>query len=215
MLRQWIDTTWKDQEDLRVRNRLIFELLYDGALRRGEVESVLMDNLDFAERWIKIQFLEEEYQRGWETGHISATQKSGERVISVSPETMELIEDYLKHHRPIEASKLGHGRLLCIHATRGKGKPITKDAITHIFKKANRTPLQGGCNVGDRVHPHKLRHSFATHALDDGVSEKAIQDQLGHKNPDTTRIYEHVTPARGKKLLDHHRELKKKGTKTR
>jgi site-specific recombinase XerD len=70
------------------------------------------------------------------------------------------------------------------------GKPVSRETVHRMCKTAAR--LAG---IGKRVHPHALRHAFATHLLDDGVSLPVIQVLLGHRNLKTTARYLHVSDA--------------------
>jgi integrase/recombinase XerD len=70
------------------------------------------------------------------------------------------------------------------------GRPITREAVFDICRKAARR-----AGIGKPVHPHSLRHAFATHLLDDGVSLLVIQILLGHSNLKTTARYLHVSDA--------------------
>ena len=69
-----------------------------------------------------------------------------------------------------------------------RGKPISSRAIQYMLDDA---AIKAGINMN--VHPHMLRHSFATHLLDNGADLRTVQELLGHKNLSTTQIYTHVT----------------------
>ena len=86
-----------------------------------------------------------------------------------------------------------------------QGNPITTRAIQMILKES---ALKAGLSV--HVHPHMLRHSFATHLLDNGADLRMVQELLGHQNLSTTQIYTHITVDRLKKAVsDAHPHAKK------
>ena len=78
-----------------------------------------------------------------------------------------------------------------------KGKPMTTRAVQYIL---NQAVLDAGLHI--QVHPHMLRHSFATHLLDNGADLRIVQELLGHHNLSTTQIYTHVTVDRLKKIYN-------------
>ena len=66
---------------------------------------------------------------------------------------------------------------------------LRKETVWDVFKK-----VVGECKFNKKVHPHTLRHSYATHLLEDGVDIRIISEYLGHKSLETTLIYTHLTP---------------------
>ena len=77
------------------------------------------------------------------------------------------------------------------------GARLSQRAIQILVRKY---ALKAG--LDERVHPHLLRHSFATHLLDNGAELRVVQELLGHSNPNTTQIYLHVTEARQRDVME-------------
>jgi site-specific recombinase XerD len=77
------------------------------------------------------------------------------------------------------------------------GGRLTQRAIQILVRKY---ALKAG--LDERVHPHLLRHSFATHLLDNGAELRVVQELLGHTNPNTTQIYLHVTETRQRSVME-------------
>ena len=71
-----------------------------------------------------------------------------------------------------------------------KGRPISTRAIQQIVEKAGED-----ADIGMHLHPHMIRHSFATHLINNGADLRVVQELLGHENLSTTQIYTHVDEA--------------------
>ena len=108
--------------------------------------------------------------------------KTGGRFVIMSPRVLALLREYWKVRRP-------PGPVL--FPGRGKDPSLTANAVRKVLKKAAAAALPG-----QRVTPHTLRHSFATHLLDAGTDLRAIQLLLGHAHLETTSAYLHLSPPR-------------------
>ncbi len=159
----------KEGGDLWLRDRTLLELLYSGGLRASEVASVKVS--DFHET----------------LGVLAVTGKGGkQRVVPIGVPAIEWTKRYLAECRPVLAQK-GAGRdghrLLLSFA----GRPLERVAVWQIVKRVARA-----AGIDD-VHPHTLRHSFATHLVIGGADLRVVQELLGHASVVTTQVYTHVS----------------------
>lgn len=168
-----------DAPPLWLRDRALLELLYASGLRASEAGSVGVDDLQ-------------------ETlGVVRVLGKGGkERLVPVGRPARQAIADYLADCRPqlVRPDGRDKGRLLLSRT----GRPLERVAVWQIVKKA---ALVAGLT---HVHPHALRHSFATHLLAGGADLRVVQDLLGHADIATTQIYTHVDAARLKGVHQRH-----------
>lgn len=165
------------------RDRAILELFYASGIRLSELADARLENLSLEEGWIRV------------TGKGSKT-----RLSPVGVASREALEAWLKHGRPelVGAKTQSH-----IFISRN-GTRLTTARIQQIVKERAE---QCGLDAA-RVHPHLLRHSFATHLLNNGADLRVIQEMLGHADISTTQIYTHVDQAR---LKDIHRRFHPRG----
>jgi integrase/recombinase XerD len=115
-----------------------------------------------------------------------------ERIVLIGKPALQAVSQYLEQLRPrlVRPDRPTHRLLLS-----RTGKPITRIIVWQVVAKhARRAGLQG-------VHPHTLRHSFATHLLAGGADLRVVQELLGHSNIQTTQIYTHVDRSRLKQVL--------------
>lgn len=150
-----------------VRNRTIIEVMYACGLRVSECATLLVKDIHLKERYLTV-----------------LGKESKERMIPFYPRCAQLIEYYCNNVRPLFVKGDDHGILF----VNQKGKPITSRSIQMIVEKSG---IQADINM--HVHPHMIRHSFATHLLDNGADLRVVQELLGHVNLQTTQIYTHVT----------------------
>ena len=152
---------------LGVRNKAILELLYATGARVSEVAAIQMDWVNFEYGYVKC--------RG---------KRSKERIVPLGTKAIEAIQNYLKVART-EIKNSRHSPYVFISKT---GKPLRRE---NIWKIVRNCALKAG--IHERISPHKLRHSFATHLLENGADLRSVQEMLGHVNISTTQIYTHVS----------------------
>ena len=152
---------------LGIRNKSILELLYATGARVSEVSAIQMD-------WINLEY-----------GYVKCRGKrSKERIVPLGTKAIEAIQNYLKVARP-EIKNSQHSPYVFLSKA---GKPLRRE---NIWKIVRNCALKAG--IHERISPHKLRHSFATHLLENGADIRSVQEMLGHVNISTTQIYTHVS----------------------
>jgi integrase/recombinase XerD len=153
-----------------LRDRALVELLYGAGLRVSEAVGLEKGGVDLDERLVRV------------------TGKGGkERIVPVGRPAVEALRRYLARGRPFLDRR--HRAELFLNA---KGGPLTRAGAFLILRRiAEAAGLEPG-----RVHPHLLRHSFATHLLEGGADLRAVQELLGHADLGTTELYTHVSDRR-------------------
>jgi len=152
-----------------LRNRAILELMYAAGVRLSEVVGSDLEHLDLAE------------------GALLVLGKGNkERMVLFGAPAEDALRRYLKQGRP----KLAKSDTVALFVNRG-GTRLSGRSIEQIVR---RHALRAG--LDQRVYPHLLRHSFATHLLDGGADLRVVQELLGHASASTTQIYTHVTEER-------------------
>lgn len=149
------------------RDLAILELLYASGLRVSELANARLEHLHETERVIRV------------TGKGNKT-----RLVPVGAKAMEALRGYLSHERPrlVKPGRTSSHVFLSVRGTR-----LTTVRLWQIVKR--RAALAG---IEADVYPHLLRHSFATHLLENGADLRVIQEMLGHADIATTQIYTHV-----------------------
>ena len=123
---------------------------------------------------------------------VRLTGKGGkERIVPLGRKAVDRIENYLRDARPQLAKAEDPGTLFLSRT----GRKLTRERIWQLVRKL---ALKAG--LRKRVHPHTLRHSFATHLLEGGADLRLVQEMLGHANIATTQIYTHVDVSRLRKV---------------
>ncbi len=152
-----------------LRDRLIFELLYGAGLRVSELAGLNARDLDRKERWISV--------RG---------KGRKERQVPYGGKAAETLERYLELRQQLKPPPTE--RALFLHKWGGSLRRLTVRSMGYIIKK-----YAQAFNGDPSLHPHALRHAFATHLLSDGADLRAIQELLGHASLSTTQKYTQVS----------------------
>ncbi|MBN1150197.1 site-specific tyrosine recombinase XerD [candidate division WOR-3 bacterium] len=153
-----------DKSPEEVRDRAIFELLYSSGLRVSEICSMTFNSLLWDEQLIRI------------TG-----KGNKERLIPFGDYAAQALKNYLEFARP----KLLKGKKDTDKVfLSSRGRSISRQMIWISLKRAAKAAA-----IGKDIHPHTLRHSFATHLLKGGADLRAVQELLGHSSISTTEIY--------------------------
>ncbi len=153
-------------DDLEYRDRTLFEVMYGCGLRVSEAADLKIEDIDFANQLLHI-----------------VGKGSKARIVPFYPVINDLLNHYLKNIR----NKLvirEHGYVF----VNRNGEKLSARGIQYLLNKAvekHGLPM--------KIHPHTLRHSFASHLLDGGVDIRIVQELLGHSNLSTTQIYTHIT----------------------
>lgn len=156
-----------------LRDRAILELMYACGLRVSESVSLQMRDVDL------------------ESGILTCTGKGSKtRRVPVGSSAVEWLKSYLIHRRRSENIEVEN---LFVSSL---GKPINRQTIFLLIKKyAKKSRLED-------VSPHTLRHSFATHLVQNSADIRSVQQMLGHADISTTQIYTHITDAHLKKSYE-------------
>jgi tyrosine recombinase XerC len=157
-----------------LRDRAILELLYASGLRVSELAHLTRKQIDMDTREIRV-----------------IGKGSKERLVLMGKPAKEAIAAYLQNSRHQLAGKK---KTEAVFINR-YGQPLIERRIQKIVKQYAQ---KGG--IKKRVHPHTIRHTFATHLLDGGADLRVVQELLGHASLTTTQIYTHVSQTQAKKV---------------
>lgn len=159
------------------RNRTILETLYSCGLRVSEVITLKISDLFFEEGFIRV-----------------LGKGNKERFVPVHSETQKYILIYIKEIRSHLKPQKGFEDTLFLNR---RGKGLTRQMIFMILKD-----LAIKIDLKKKISPHTLRHSFATHLLQNGADLRAIQQMLGHESITTTEVYVHLDKTYLKEVVE-------------
>lgn len=153
------------------RDRTMLEVLYATGMRVSELINLTLERVDLNMKYI-----------------IAFGKGSKERIVPLGSVAAEFLQQYLEKVRP----KLTHaGRNTNIVFMAFGGHELTRQRFWQIIRAYGRK-----ANINKALTPHILRHSFATHLLDNGADLRSVQELLGHSDISTTQIYTHLTNKR-------------------
>ena len=160
--------------DLNPTEKVIVEMLYGCGLRVSELANLNTTDIDIRSKYVKC------YGKG-----------SKERLVPFGEKAKAALKKYLKQREIIvlENKSEKNKRLLL----KNNGKNITRQDIYNFIKKQ-------GEKINKHISPHTLRHSFATHLIENGADLRVVQELLGHSDVSTTQLYTHITKKRLKEV---------------
>ncbi len=171
-----------EEESYELRDKTIFELLYSSGLRISEAIDLKLNDLDFENSFIHV---------------IGKGDK--ERLVPAGKEALRLLNKYIKESR---TSILGARESEFLFVSK-KGSQLNRKSVWRLLKNyVTRTEIQ------KNITPHTLRHSFATHLIENGADLRSVQELLGHMDISTTQVYTHMAR---KKLQEIHKNFHPKG----
>ncbi len=154
------------------RDLTMLEFLYSCGIRRAELATITLDAVDFDRALVSV---------------IGKGDK--QRNVPLGEPALKSCREYQEKRREKLSRRNLESQYLFIN---DRGEPLTVRSVNRIVRAY-------GLKAGIRVTPHMLRHSFATHMLDNGADIRAIQEMLGHESLSTTQMYTHVTAGRLKR----------------
>lgn len=164
--------TTEDSEAPRwrmVRDRAVLEILYGSGLRVSEVCSLTTQSIDESQSVLRV-----------------IGKGSKERLVPLSAPALCAIHEWMALRHEVAGEMSGNAVFLS-----ARGKPLARRDVSRLLDEAcARAGIAGG------THPHALRHSFATHLMDNGADTRSIQELLGHSDAATTQRYTHVSKER-------------------
>jgi len=167
------------EKDLSRRDRAILELMYSCGLRVSEVISLNRGDIDLSQENVKVK-----------------GKGNKERMLPIGTKALEAIKEYLTARSNLEAKRENQEKSPALFLNH-RGTRLTTRSIGRMISKYARF-----LTLFRPIHPHAIRHTFATHLLDAGADLRAIQELLGHSSLSTTQKYTHVSIDRLMEVYD-------------
>lgn len=161
------------KKDLSKANRLILELLYGCGLRVSELIDLKINNIDINASYLKC-----------------SGKGSKERIVPMGKMAKEALRGYFEHRDFLVKKYNLDGKNLLIS---DNGRFLTRQDVYNFIHEQ-------GKKIHKNISPHTLRHSFATHLLENGADLRVVQELLGHADVSTTQLYTHISKKRLKEV---------------
>ncbi|SHF58450.1 site-specific tyrosine recombinase XerD [Ornithinibacillus halophilus] len=165
----------KVDSPLSYRNKAMLEVMYATGLRVSELIELKMGDLHLTMGFVRC-----------------LGKGSKERIVPLGNAAQQAVEEYIKYGRNKILKNKKDDSTLFLNQ---HGKPLTRQGFWKILKN-----IANEAKITKKITPHTLRHSFATHLLENGADLRAVQEMLGHADISTTQIYTHVTKTRLKDM---------------
>ena len=164
---------------LGARDRAILETLYSTGIRVSELVSLNMEDVDFLGEVI----------------HVRGKGKK-ERIAPISSSALQVIQHYMEYrNRRAQSSENFDTKVLFVNK---HGRRLSTRSVRRKMDKYLKM-----AGLDPSISPHTLRHSFATHMLNNGADLRSVQELLGHQSLSTTQVYTHITTGKLKDIYDH------------
>ncbi len=169
-------STRKSAEAIALRDRAMLEVFYAGALRVSEITTVKLEDLKL------------------DLGYVLVRGKGDkERIVPLGKSAQETLAEYMRNSRPVLAGEKTSPLLFL-----GRGaRKLTRQRVWQLVRAAS-------ASVGRNASPHMLRHSCATHMVENGADLRTVQTILGHADISTTQVYTHLALDRLKSVYQKH-----------
>lgn len=161
------------------RNKAMLELMYASGLRCSEVVELQLSQIDFSRQLLLI------HGKGGK-----------DRYVPFHDYAASWLKDYIENDRQEIMSKSQQDHYFVF--INKFGKPLTNRGVEDIVNRVVKA-----YDPTKKIHPHTIRHSFATHLLEQGIDLRVVQELLGHAHLSTTQVYTHITKQHLKEIYDH------------
>ena len=160
-------------ESMSVLDKAVLELLYAAGLRVSELTDIQFSNVDLKAKYIRC-----------------IGKGSKERIVPIGNKACKALSKYLKEREYIMKKYTIKSKFFFL---KENGKKLTRQDVYTFINSI-------GKNINKDISPHTIRHSFATHLLENGADLRVVQELLGHSDVSTTQLYTHISKKRLKDI---------------